>query len=244
MSKHLLTFTAAILGCTCAVSAHAQTTNITVPNFSFEDGTTNNGAFPYGGLPNNYTFVGAGSFADPGAQGVNASNFPNQNTPGGGTGAPDGTNVLFINTMGASTGTITTAASLTTIAADTSYELTIAVGNPEGSGDFDQPGTAVISLLANGAVIPSATLSIAGETTIPDGSFEDFSVTLDAATAATLVGDDLTASIETIGNGNNVQGDFDNVRLTATVPEPSAWAAMIFGGAVAAGSVVMRRRKA
>jgi hypothetical protein len=124
-------------------------------------------------------------------------------------------------------GTITSTDSFT-IAANTDYFLTVALGlrNDIASGQPD-PGTMTLSLID---ITQNLTLASLPFTPVVAGTFTDFQVPLTAAqvTGFNAVGDSMTIQLMESGTGSNgIQGNFDNVRLDA--PEPSTYA-MLFGG--------------
>jgi hypothetical protein len=120
-----------------------------------------------------------------------------------------------------STGTLTTASALTSIASDTTYTLTIALGS---RGDVVPSGgaTATLSLLANGIPIPGASTLVAhDEANIPMRSYVDFSASFTTSGFGPLVGQSLTAQV-TYSAPTFSQVMIDNVRLSAvSVPEPT-----------------------
>jgi len=139
------------------------------------------------------------------------------------------------------TDTITSAASLGTVTPLTEYTLTVAIGNINKSDSslYGAPGNVAFSLLANGVAFATETVP---NGTVPNGSFEDFSLTYSTPASASIIGENLTLQLATLPEqGTAYQPAFDNVRLDATqidppqvVPEPQTWALMLAGlGALA-----------
>lgn len=97
-----------------------------------------------------------------------ASNFSS-------AGASSSKDYAFINNDTPNvTDTLTSAASLGTIAGQTKYTLTVAIGNRNGTGLYRDPGNVSFSLLANGVPFDTQTVT---NGTVPDGTFEDFTLT-------------------------------------------------------------------
>lgn len=160
-------------------------------------------------------------------------------------GASSGSNYAFINNdYPGVTDTITSAAPLATIAPLTTYTLTVAIGNKNGTGLYDDPGNISFSLLANG--VPFATQEVTSGT-IPNGTFEDFSLSFTTPSEGPLTGDALTIQLATLPEESNAyQPGFDNVTLDAVtlappaVPEPSTWA-LTFGGLLILAYIIRRQ---
>lgn len=175
------------------------------------------------------------------------------------TSGSSGSYSAFIdNTSADQEATITSAAPLETIAADTTYTLTVAVGNPdlnnpameEGPLVFDPvadtaPSGVFLALLADGqpfAIQPIPAGLEAG------GTFQDFSFSYTTTNSDPIDGQQLTIQLGT-EPGSAGAASFDNVRLDAvdndvvvagntdddgsgsgTAPEPSALGLLGFGG--------------
>ena len=119
------------------------------------------------------------------------------------------TSAAFINNDDPNvTDTLTSA-----VAPDTKYTLTLAIGNHNGTALYDNPGNVSFSLLANGVAFATQTVT---NGTVPEGTFEDFTLTYTTPSSSSIIGDNLTI--------NAFQPAFDNVTLDATsvavVPEP------------------------
>ena len=202
---------------------------ISVPNFSFEN-------------PGNGNFFVTGAAAGGATISTAIPGFVFANDEYSGLLTPNasgqlGSQVAFINVFGSDPASITSAAPVTTIQANTSYLLTVAVGNPNGSGNFNDPGNGGLNLLANTSAAPSVFSVVATNSnpittaTTTDGGFKDFIVLLTAPEATALAGNQLEIQLTAADPGSSAgyQIYFDNIRLDATVvPEPSAYA-LVFG---------------
>jgi alpha-glucosidase len=207
-------------------SASSQT--VMVPNFSFETPTlSNNGdSLATNSTADNYvwalTNTPAYGTATGQAEGIEnpSGKFSGDNTGTGAITGSDGVNAAFINANGAGgSGTITSAASLATVAAGTTYTLTVAVGNPAGGGT-QLPGSFTIALLVNGTVATNFALANAN-TAIADGTFADFTTSFTASSSQN--GGALTVQLYHVnqGTGNaNAQLFFDNLRVSAAGKTP------------------------
>jgi hypothetical protein len=121
---------------------------------------------------------------------------------------------------------------LGTIAPLTTYTLTLAIGNHNGTGLYDNPGSVSFSLLANGVAFATTTVT---NGTVPESTFEDFSLTYTTPSSGSIIGENLTIQMASLPEtGTAFQPAFDNVRLDATsvavVPEPPTAALLISGG--------------
>jgi len=210
----------------------AQAFLIDVPNYSFElpnspaATSTNPNVIPY------WVFnVQGGSYY--GSMAI-SSNFSSP-------GTSDGNDYAFINNDAVNvTDTLTSAQSLGPILPGMQYTLTVAIGNRNGSGIYDDPGNVTLSLLANGQAFATETVP---NGSVPNGTFEDFSLTYTTTSSSPIVGDNLEIQLGTqpITSGE-YQPAFDNVRLDLEeVPEPQT-CAMITLGALALGWMVWRLR--
>jgi hypothetical protein len=115
------------------------------------------------------------------------------------------------------TSSITNTNSLTTIMANTTYMLTVALGNRNDTRTltFDT-GLYTIDILANGVSVAENTLA---GSAVAHGTFTDLSTSFLATLP--LAGESLTVRLSATGGSVNDEGIFDNVRLTATVPSGS-----------------------
>jgi hypothetical protein len=146
------------------------------------------------------------------------------------------------------TDTITSAASLGTITALTTYTLTLAIGNENKSDSslYGAPGNLSFSLLANGVVFATETVP---NGSVANGTFKDFTLSYTTPGSASIIGDSLKIQLATLPEeGTAYQPAFDNVRLDAVVedqpvvPEPSTWALLASG--LLTLRWVMRRQRA
>jgi hypothetical protein len=161
------------------------------------------------------------------------------------SGTATGGNYAFINNdYPGVTDTITTAASLGEITADTTYTLTVALGNPNGTGLYDNTGDVYFGLTANGSqfvIDPILNGSIS------NGTFQDFSFSFTTPVDAAYAGESLGIVLASLPESNNAfQPSFDNVRLDETdlavAPEPTSFV-LILGGLALLGCVQLRRRR-
>jgi len=150
----------------------------------------------------------------------------------------------MFNDVAGKTDTITSAASLGTIEANTKYTLTVAVGNVGGSDSVSNhsPGNVSFSLLANGIAFATDTVP---NGTVPDATFEDFSLTFQTPSSGSIIGENLEIQLASLPiSGLGVGPAFDNVTLNATsiavAPEPSTCALML-GGLLTLAYLVRRR---
>jgi hypothetical protein len=211
----------------------AAAANITVGNFSFEDPVITN-ADPGPGDYIVTTSIPDWTFIDnnigTGVQLTSAAYA----TPGD----SDQLNHAWMNILGSSSAVSTLTYSGTGLDAlpgilpGANYELTVAVGNRDsGSGGIG--GVETVGLEAAGVALPYATLTLS-ETSLPVGTFTDVHVYLTASEIATYglatkqLGIQLTGA--SVSTDYFDQPAFDNVVLT--IPEPSTWALMGFGGLV------------
>jgi hypothetical protein len=127
-----------------------------------------------------------------------------------------------------------------TLAANTTYTLTVAVGARSGAFAFNTFGGALIELYAGSTLIGSASY-----TTQAVGTFLDDTLTFDSnGVDPSLIGQALQIQLHTAAAGST---DFDNVSLDATsdgtsaVPEPSSL--LLLATAMTSGLTVARRRR-
>jgi hypothetical protein len=139
---------------------------------------------------------------------------------------PDGSLVAYSNG-----GTISQTLSAS-LAANTLYTLTVAVGNRLDAVVNNLATTYIIQLFAGNTLLNSITGS---NTTIPLGTFMD--VSFNYLAGVTVPSGNLSIVLSSVGP----QSDFDNVRLTATpVPEPGSLTLLVAGLGLAL--VMLRRR--
>jgi hypothetical protein len=215
--------TLALLALSAGFIQAQTTTSIVVPNFSFED--------PAGG--NVHATIDVPGFTFVNADGYQGTQAPGTFT----TGSIDGLLVGFMNITQPSESTITTG-TLTSINAGDTYQATVEVGNAVGTGLFDDPGNVFLNILANGTVVATTALPIG---TIPEGTIQDYSVSLTGAQTLALGGQALSFQMEALdptAQGFDTSNpltdytpEFDNIRVTDTsaIPEPSTYAMMLGG---------------
>jgi hypothetical protein len=208
----------------------ARSQTLAVDNFSFENPNVGTGyAILSGTTTDNWIY----STTQSGVQNILNDGFTSIGT---GDGAQDGWINLF---DGVQSGTITSTDSFTLVAG-TSYVLTVAVGQRDDSG---ASGNGILSLIDT-----TSNLTLASTTVTPDeltvGTFTNFSVALNAAESDLHAGDSFTIQLEEDSTSSDFQqGNFDNVRLSASsVPEPGTWALMGIGALVLTGSLRRKSR--
>jgi hypothetical protein len=203
---------------------------ITVPNFSFELPSQVDGGFEL--TVTDWNLIDYGGV-------FNALDAQFPGSTGGDLPAPAlGQQLAFLgdgSTYGAFR--LTTAAPLTSILANSTYTMTVALGSR-----LDLPvnptDSALLQFLANDVVLAEGGLGFNLESTIPPGTFVDFTTSLITGLSSPLIGQNLKVRI-------SYQGDrqlmIDNVRMdVVVVPEPSTTGLFIGGVALAAA---LRRRK-
>ena len=211
---------AAVVLMLTALSANA--TPVNVPNASFELPSSPTQTSTNPNVASGWVFnVKGGS-----AYGTAAisSNFAS-------VGTSSGKDYAFINNDYPNvTDTITSAASLGTISGLTTYTLTLAIGNRSGTGLYHDPGNVSFSLLANGVAFATKTVN---NGTVPDGTFQDFTLTYATPSSGSLIGQNLTLQLAALPEqGSAYQPAFDNIRLDATTmpaSEPTTWALLVSG---------------
>jgi hypothetical protein len=214
-----------VLAALSALPLAAQTTvALDVPNASFETPSSP----PQ--TSNNPNILPGWVFNVQGGSQYGSMTFHSANFSSG--GAASGNNYAFINNdYPGVTDTLTSAASLATIAPLTTYTLTVAVGNRNGTGLYDDPGNVSFSLLANGFAFATQEVT---NGTVPNGTFEDFTLTYVTPASSSIIGDNLTIQLATLPEqGSAYQAGFDSVTLDETTmeaaPEPAASILLIIG---------------
>ncbi len=201
--------------------ARVSAAPITVPNFSFELPAVADGTFA---AATGWAESGSGAH-EGGAYNPTAGNFLGAAGNGALPGTAQGAQAGLMHAGGTASSNLTTAASLATIQANTTYTLTVALGNALDSPAAGQSiSQAVLTLLANGA--SAAQLGFDAKT-IPLGTFTDYTVSFSTGATGPLIGQALTASI---GHAADLDSAIiaDNVRIDASpVPEPSTTALLL-----------------
>jgi hypothetical protein len=234
------------LGTSLFAPETADAAPIVVPSFSFEApdilDQTNSDATPAGWAFFDSTIVfGRVTIFDPAS--AIYSNTTGLAFPLPGTA--DGHQYVSLNNAAgqiAGNWSLTTG-TLATVIDDTTYTLTVALGNSKTSNPFEFTH---LDLLVNGAVV--ATNQV-GRASIPDDTFTDFVATFTTATGDPLSGGDLAVRLRASESQFFVLGfsDYDNVRLDASaatnraVPEPSSILLLALGGGLCWAA---RRRRA
>jgi hypothetical protein len=208
----------------------ADAAPISVPNHSFELPPLSDGGFDLA-VPEWTQLDFGGVF--------NSENLQFAGSTGGNLPAPaHGPQLAFLG-YGSVYGAfnLTTAAPLTSILANSTYTLTVALGSR-----LDLPANptdvALLQFLANDVVLAEGGLILNTDaSTIPPGTFADFTTSLITGPSGPLIGQDLKVRIAYQGDRQLM---IDNVRMDV-VPEPST--AALFIGGVALAAALRRRKK-
>lgn len=220
----------------CVAAPAAEAAVIAVPNYSFEDDAAGDGSISHVGAPSGWVWTRSGSGAW--GTGYDPRNGQFAGTTGDNTQGtlPDGGQVFMAIINGDEPSvnaflTLTSASSLTTAAANTTYTLKVAVGNRLDTVADEYE----VAILLDGTSVASATLD--GKT-IAAGGFQDLVTSY--TTSAGDAGKSVTVQLTQRDTDNTFDdiGIFDNVRLTSVIPEPSTVGLMGLGTAV----MLVRRR--
>lgn len=141
--------------------------------------------------------------------------------------ASSGNNYLWVNRWnGNGTQVAGVYQDVGTLLADTTYTLSVAIGQRAGSGPNGSWSPGIISLL-NGTDNTGLVLSSSGGLPSTPNTWEDFTTSF---TTGSSVNGDLTIELSAL-DAPSIQADFSNVELTAmTVPEPATTAIAGLGG--------------
>ena len=228
------------------LTAAAGAAPIAVPNASFEDPDVNDGQM-FGALgPGDVTGWGP-AFAGVGVSGGGVHDPQDSHyagSTGDGTALPgdaDQGQALFLQgTVAGNSESFVTLSDLATIAEDTTYTLTVAVGNPLDA----EPGEVRLQILAAGGPVATTFLDPG---TLPDGTFTDVDTQLVTGVGDPLAGLPLRVRVFQLVSENELQiVHFDDVRLTTdavVVPEPAGAWLLLAGGAALLGAGRVRRRR-
>lgn len=142
------------------------------------------------------------------------------------TSPASGNNYLWVNRFnGDGTQVAGVYQDVGSLLANTTYTLTVAIGQRAGSGPNGSWSPGIISLL-NGTDNTGLLLATGGGLSATPDSWQDFTVSF--STGPTVSGD-LTVMLSVLDAGS-IQADFSNVRLEAmTVPEPGVSAILGMG---------------
>lgn len=234
-----------------SLSLPASAALVTVPNFDFESDGTADGSIN-GSDPLNWVDSGTsgGTFNPNAAQG-HYTGMGNADPNGGVLANMSGPTFGFLFAGdGASANMSQTIA--TTLDANTSYTLTVAIGQRNNFNAAQVPSDFMLTLetATTNTIIASFTGDVlntnastpgennTGTITLTESTFTDFSANAATGAAPVGLGENLVIRITALDDGRYL--DFDNVRLDATaVPEPSSVALLGLGGL----ALILRRRK-
>jgi hypothetical protein len=160
-----------------------------------------------------------------------------------------GSFVGFLNIADGWDAYITSTDPIATIAANTTYTLTVSLGDQNGTtGNWKEAGNLTIGLLANDVVIGITSVPTGTIQESPDdySNFQDFTFSFSTGDEGmeAFVGQSLKIQMSQGGTGGVLyQAYFDNVRLEAmAVPEP-ATQALLLGGILGAGCTMVWQRR-
>jgi hypothetical protein len=227
---------------TIALAAPAGGAPIAVPNASFEDVALADGARANALGSDAATVPGWTSvFAGPGVS--NGGTHDPQDAQFAGSsgddaplpGTADQGQALFLQgSVAGNTESFSSTAAVATVQADTTYTLTVAVGDPLDA----EPGEVALQLLVNGTKVAE---TLADGTTLAEGGFSDLVTTFATAPGDPRAGGQLKIRLRHAVTANGFQQVYvDRVELEdSAVPEPAAALLVATGAALLAGA---RRR--
>ena len=209
----------------------------TVLNHSFETDGVADGAFT--GSVTSWTPLSSGGDPSPGYGTYNPAESDFTGATGGGTpSGADGTNVFTTytgNAVGAYVGVSQVLTGLT-LTAGTTYTMTVAIGDYKGL----TPTNWHLAISTSSMSLGTYLVNLSGlGTSLTDDQFNDFSVSYTATGLEPQIGEDLKITLWGQNDGTGTHVPFDNVRLDAAVPEPSA---ALLGG-IGLLSLIIRRRR-
>lgn len=205
-----------LAACLAVLSIHVQAA-ISITNFSFEDNILDDSASGAG--LNGWTASNSGSFNPIDSHFTGTSGLPGT-IPGDGHGQQ----VAYMNggTLYQNVGTIE---------ANSTYEMTVAIGERLDLG-FNNLTIYMRASSDTGATLATQSYDASDA---PNGTFSDVSFSFSSADFAGQVGNDLYLVFESGG----IQVLLDNVRISETaIPEPAATALLGFGACL----LLVRRR--
>jgi hypothetical protein len=226
------------------VAASAGAAPIAVPDASFDEPDVADGARANALNSDASTVPGWLSvFSGPGVSGGGVEDpLDAQFVGADGDGSPlpapaDGGQALFVQgTLASNDQSFSTLAPVAIVAEDTTYTLTVAIGNALDS----EPGDVVLAFFVNGTPVAE---TIAPEGTLADGAFTDIQLELTTGAGDPLAGGELDIQLRQEQTANALQiAYFDDVRLEdSAVPEPAAILLLAAGAGILGGAARRRR---
>jgi hypothetical protein len=204
----------------------AQAANLTINNAGFEEPILADNEFSLNEIPGWQVYDPSDLIPDLGTTDPNVSGYGTFNPPAFiyPDEAPEGNHVSYLYLIEPpGSGIVGINQTLTnTLAANTTYQLQVDIGNAQAYEDFPElagfPGYAV-QFLAGGKVIAEDFNTLA----IAEGTFATSTLSYTAFADDLNLGQSLEVRLLNLLQSEGLEVDFDNVRLaaTATVPEPS-----------------------
>jgi hypothetical protein len=207
---------------------------VTVPNFSFENPaySSDHNQFVYNNTQTWGTFaIQDWTFTSPNDAEYGTINYSTDSTVTGGLGnqgaqvvsyyggvpsyLTSGNTTLNDGTPAGTTGYVTS------VLAHATYNLTVGIAVPTGSF-----GSGTLSLIdSSGNVFASQGFDFSALSSV----MSDVTLSFTSSAAPTDLGDGLKIQFGVLNNGASAFPVFDDVRLTASVPEPGTWAMLLDG---------------